>query len=260
LSSFDLAREGGVLLRQSRLGPKIGAFWAAIVFMLAPTYAQAQALACTAPDHIPVPRPETAPRGEPARSPRIAGYLLAMSWSPQRCASAANPKRAADRFQCSGENGRFGFVLHGLWPEADGPAYPQWCRPAQTVPATVLRRHMCMTPSAQLLQHEWAKHGTCMSPNPAAYFRAAAIMFGAVRFPDMKGLAARPQTAGSVRAAFARVNPGISAPMIAVATDRKGWLTEVRICLGPRMRPQRCKPFQAGAGERATVRIAPPPL
>ncbi len=98
-----------------------------------------------------------------------------------------------------------------------------------------------------------------MSPNPAAYFRAAAILFGAVRFPDMKILAARPQTAGSVRAAFSSVNPGVKASMIAVATDRKGWLTEVRICLGPRMRPQRCKPFQAGAGDRTAVRIAAPP-
>ncbi|SKB46309.1 ribonuclease T2 family protein [Sphingopyxis flava] len=246
-------------LPKSRREPKIGVFSAALALMLAPTHAEAQAFACTAPGRIPVPHPETPPRGEPARNPRIAGYLLAMSWSPQRCASAANPRKAADRFQCSGENGRFGFVLHGLWPEAEGPAYPQWCRPAKIVPTSVLRRHMCMTPSAQLLQHEWAKHGTCMSPNPAAYFRAAGILFGAVRFPDMKGLAARPQTADSVRAAFASVNPGVRASMIAVATDRKGWLTEVRICLGPRMRPQRCKPFQAGAGDRAAVRIVPPP-
>src|SRR3546814_2672867 len=98
-----------------------------------------------------------------------------MSWSPQHCARVRNPKAARDRFQCAGESGRFGWVLHGLWPEADGPAYPQWCRPAKIVPAPVLRRHMCMTPSAQLLQHEWAKHGTCMSPHPAAYFRAAEI-------------------------------------------------------------------------------------
>src|SRR3546814_2354157 len=118
---------------------------------------------------------------------------------------------------------------------------------------------MCMTPSAQLLQHEWAKHGTCMSPHPAAYFRAAEILFGAVRFPDMKALAASPQTAGSIRRAFAEVNPGIAAPMIAVAADRKGWLDEVRLCLGARMRPQRCKPFQAGAGARRPVRVRPMP-
>src|SRR3546814_4423107 len=101
-----------------------------------------------------------------------------MSWSPQHCADVRNPNGARDRFQCSGENGRFGWVLHGLWPETDGPGYPQWCRPAKIVPQPVLKQHLCMTPSAQLLQHEWAKHGTCMSPHPAAYFRSAAILFG----------------------------------------------------------------------------------
>ncbi len=154
---------------------------------------------------------------------------------------------ARDRFQCAGENGRFGWVLHGLWPETDTSGYPQWCRPAKIVPQPVLKRHMCMTPSAQLLQHEWAKHGTCMSPHPAAYFRSAELLFRAVRFPDMAALAAKPQTAGSIRRAFAAANRGVSEPMIAVAIDRQGWLDEVRLCLGPRMRPQ----LQAVPGGRA---------
>ncbi|PZQ23079.1 MAG: ribonuclease T(2) [Sphingopyxis macrogoltabida] len=223
--------------------------------LLSPGLAHAQAASCQAPDRVSVPRLEQPPRGEPARSPAIAGYLLAMSWSPQHCSGVRNPKGARDRFQCSGENGRFGWVLHGLWPEAATRDYPQWCRPAKIVPQAVLRRHMCMTPSAQLLQHEWAKHGTCMSPHPAAYFRAADILFRAVRFPDMKALAAGPQTAGSVRRAFAAVNPGISEPMVAVTTSRDGWLSEVRLCLGPRMRPQRCLPFQRGLADGRGVRI-----
>lgn len=230
---------------------------AALALILAPTAAQAQALACKIPDRIPVPRLEQPKRGEPVRKPQTTGYLLSMSWSPQHCADVRNPKDARDRFQCAGENGRFGWVLHGLWPETDTPGYPQWCRPARIVPQPVLRKHMCMTPSAQLLQHEWAKHGTCMSPNPAAYFRAAGIMFRAVRFPDMTALSAKPQTAGSIRRAFAAANQGVSEPMIAVSIDRAGWLDEVRLCLGPRMRPQRCKPFQAGAPDQRSARIRP---
>ena len=225
--------------------------------LLAPATALAQAPACTIPDRISVPRMEQPRRGEPVRKPPVTGYLLAMSWSPQHCAGVRNPKGARDRFQCSGENGKFGWVLHGLWPESDTKDYPQWCRPARIVPQPVLRRHLCMTPSVQLLQHEWAKHGTCMSPNPAAYFRAAQILYRAVRFPDMKALASHPQTAGRVRTAFAAVNPGISEPMIAVTVDREGWLKEVRLCLGARMRPQRCKPFQAGARDSRRVRVRP---
>lgn len=189
------------------------------------------------------------------RSPPTAGYLLSLSWSPQHCAGVRNPRDARDRFQCSGDNGRFGWVLHGLWPEAANPGYPQWCRPAKIVPQPVLKQHLCMTPSAQLLQHEWAKHGTCMSPNPAAYFKSASILFGAVRFPDMGRLVAKPQTAGSIRAAFVAVNKGIRPEMLAVAADDKGWLKEVRFCLGPRMKPQRCASFQRGLADKRTVRV-----
>jgi ribonuclease T2 len=224
-----------------------------------PSAADAQALACRVPDRIPVPRLELPKRGEPVRKPKTTGYLLSMSWSPQHCANVRNPRDTRDRFQCSGEGGRFGWVLHGLWPETDAPGYPQWCRPARIVPRPVLRRHMCMTPSAQLLQHEWAKHGTCMSPDPAAYFRSAEILFRAVRFPDMKKLAAEPQTAGSIRRAFAAANPGVTAPMIAVSADRKGWLNEVRLCLGARMKPVRCKPFQMGARDNRQLHIRPMP-
>ncbi|MDO9369291.1 MAG: ribonuclease T(2) [Sphingopyxis sp.] len=227
--------------------------------LFVPTVAQAQALACQVPDRIAVPRLAQPKRGEPVRKPPTTGYLLSMSWSPQHCADARDPKDARDGFQCSGDNGRFGWVLHGLWPETDTPDYPQWCRPAKIVPQPVLKKHMCMTPSAQLLQHQWAKHGTCMSPNPAAYFRSAEVLFRAVRFPDMKALAEKPQTAGGIRRAFAAANKGISEQMIAVSVDRKGWLDEVRLCLGPRMRPEKCKPFQTGAADRNAVRVRPMP-
>ena len=229
----------------------------AALLLLAPTAAQAQALACKIPDRIPVPQLEQPKRGEPVRRTATTGYLLSISWSPQHCADVRNPRDVREWFQCAGENGRFGWVLHGLWPETDSADYPQWCRPAQIVSQAVLREHLCITPSAQLLQNEWAKHGTCMSPHPAAYFRSAAILFRAVRFPDMAALAAKHQTAGSIRRAFAATNAGVTAPMIAVTTDQQGWLKEVRLCLGPRMRPQRCKPFQVGARDARTVRVRP---
>ncbi|KAB2855301.1 MAG: ribonuclease T(2), partial [Sphingopyxis terrae] len=74
----------------------------ALTLLLAPAAAQAQSLACVAPDRTPVPRLERPARGEPVRKPPTTGYLLSMSWSPQHCAGARNPKDARDRFQCSG--------------------------------------------------------------------------------------------------------------------------------------------------------------
>lgn len=214
-------------------------------------------MACSAPERITAPRVEKPGRKEPVRKTQIAGYLLSLSWSPQYCARVRRPDGARDRVQCSGKNGHFGWVLHGLWPEAKGADYPQWCRPAQIVPSKVIREHLCMTPSAQLLQHEWAKHGTCMSPHPAAYFRAAEILFHAVRFPDMAKFSDNAQTAGVIRRAFADANPGVAAPMLSIKVDGQGWLDQIRFCLGPRMRPQRCKPFQSGVGDRHPVRVRP---
>jgi len=79
-----------------------------------------------------------------------------------------------------------------------------------------------------------------------------------VNFPDMKALAAKPQTAGSIRKAFVARNRGIRPEMLAVSA-RDGWLTEVRYCLGPRMKPQRCLPFQRGLDDKRAVKVRPMP-
>ena len=73
-----------------------------------PLPALAQAYQCAPPANIGPLRPVT-PDG-PARRVPVSGYTLAVSWTPEYC------KGARDRtsMQCSGANGRFGFVLHGL--------------------------------------------------------------------------------------------------------------------------------------------------
>lgn len=221
--------------------------------------AQAQAPACRLPDRIDVPRAERAPRGEMARSTAISGYLLALSWSPNYCATRRNHGERRDAMQCGGDNGRFGWVLHGLWPQAQSGDHPRWCRPARIGPQRVLEQHLCASPSVQLLQRQWAKHGTCMSANPAAYFQAAAILYRTVRFPDMAVLARAPQTAGGIRRAFAAANPGLAPAMVAVQTDRSGWLNDVRLCLGPQMRPAACSNRERGTIDVRRVQVRPAP-
>lgn len=227
----------------------------ALIVALVPVAVQAQATACQLPDRIDVPRSERAPRGEAARKAAITGYLLSLSWSPEYCASRRTPGERRDAVQCSGDSGAFGWVLHGLWPQGQGRDDPRWCRPARIVPQRVLRQQLCMSPSVQLLQRQWAKHGICMSPNPAAYFGAASILYRAVRFPDMAALARAPQTAGSIRRAFAAANPGVTPAMLAVQTGPGGWIKEVRLCLGRRMKPMNCAPDDRGAGDGVRLRI-----
>ena len=203
-----------------------------------PPIANAQSYQCRAPSILQPTPAESKPASEPRRVKPVTSYLLALSWSPEFCRLRRASLR--NRTQCSGDDGSFGFILHGLWPDARGPAYPQWCRVTRPLPPAVVKRNFCMMPSTQLMAHEWAKHGTCMAKRPETYFRVSRIMFDAVRFPDMDRLSRREITASQFREAFAAVNDGVQPNMLRLKINERGWLQEVRLCLGKNFRPRRC--------------------
>ncbi len=201
-----------------------------------PLTAQAQALQCRLPPQIEAPAlPQ--PDG-PRRALPIRGYTLALSWSPEFCRGHQRDGRST--LQCGGQMGRFGFILHGLWPESEPGRWPQWCSD-KPVAAETLRRNLCMTPSPYLLTHEWAKHGSCMARSPEGYFKAGAALFGSLRFPDMQALSRRPAlTAGDLRAALRRSTPFLPAAAIRVTANARGWLQEVHVCYGRDFLPTPC--------------------
>ncbi|EQB31825.1 ribonuclease T2 family protein [Sphingobium ummariense] len=228
-----------------------------LILLLAPGTALAQAAQCSLPAQLPRPEKEGPTAKEPRRILPIGSYTLAISWSPQYCSGARGND---DRFQCGGRNGRFGFTLHGLWPDGFGKEWPQYCRPADLVPRTVIRDNLCTTPSAQLIQHEWAKHGTCMTTRPELYFNLSRAFYQSLRFPDMKALARRKTlTVGQFADAFARANKGLKADMVRVTTTRGNWLSEVWLCMDRAMEFTRCPPHQGGASTISYLRIAPGP-
>jgi ribonuclease T2 len=214
--------------------------------------ASAQAWQCKAPANLARPKIETPNKSEIRRTP-VASYLLALSWSPEYCRKGG--KGGETSIQCNGSIGDFGFILHGLWPEAAGPDYPQWCRTAGVLSRKVVADNICMTPSVQLLQHEWAKHGTCMARKPETYFGAAKLIFEAIDYPDMAKLSREPLTAAGLAEAFATNNEGLPANAVRVQTNRKGWLEEVRICLDKKFKPEACPSFVRGAPDKAEVKI-----
>lgn len=215
------------------------------LFAALPAAAGAQAISCAVPKRIQV---TPAPAGTPRLLP-VGGYTLALSWSPEYC--RFRQQNAADRVQCSGPTNRFGFVLHGLWPDGRGDLWPQYCRRAPLVPEPVLRETLCVMPSAELQQHEWAKHGVCAFRTPEAYFRAARALYAAVRYPDMDALSRNPSLrVASFATAFAARNPGLRPDAMRVSVDRKGWLEEVMLCLDTRFRPTRCREDRADQDRR----------
>ena len=208
------------------------------VALLAPAVASGQALNCTVPARIERPRLDRASADQPRRVLPVGGYKLALTWNPQYCRSRA----ARESFQC-GTGTRFGFTLHGLWPDGPERQWPQYCRPAAVLPDAIVRANICATPSAQLLQHEWTKHGTCMPGySPTGYFARATGLYARLRYPDMDALSRRRLKAGQFATEFARVNPGLPATAIGVIATRNGWLDELWLCLDRRFRYVRCRP------------------
>lgn len=221
--------------------------------LLLPAIGQAQTLQCTVPAQVERPRPDLPGAQQPRRVLPIGSYTLAISWSPEYCRTRADDARNA--FQCGGGN-RFGFTLHGLWPDGTGKAWPQYCTSTPILPDAVIAKNLCVTPSAQLLQHEYAKHGTCMGVSPAAYFDESRSLFQRLRFPDMMALSRRAKlTAGQLAAAIARANPGITPASMRITTNRRGWLDEVWLCLDKRRRYTACPAHQGGVTPNTPIRI-----
>jgi ribonuclease T2 len=224
----------------------------AVAALAAPGFATAQAYKCALPGTVPSPRPDLPDEKQPKRVLPIGGYTLAISWSPQYCRTHARDDRS--RFQC-GAN-RFGFVLHGLWPDGVGKDWPQYCAATPLLSPRTIRANLCSTPSAQLLQHEWAKHGTCMAgETPDGYFRRSTAMYRKLRYPDMQAMSRRPLTAGRFAQAMARANPGIRADMMRITADRQGWLDEVWLCTDRQFRYAKCPAHQGGLKPAARLRI-----
>ncbi|WP_237449502.1 ribonuclease T2 family protein [Novosphingobium silvae] len=225
--------------------------WAALAataFM--PGLALAQAYQCQLPPRIAPVRPAV-PSG-PVRRTSIGAYTLAASWSPDYCKTSGDTRS----LQCSAKRGRFGFILHGLWPEAARGPSPQWCALNPVPSPQLLREHLCMTPSPGLLAHEWAKHGSCMVGTPEKYFRVSAILWRSIHWPDADRLSRRKDlTAGMLRDEFLAANPGWKRESVGIEASRKGWLRELRLCYRADFRPGRCPPARFGPADTAPLKI-----
>ena len=222
-----------------------------VLALVVPSALQAQAYQCRAPQVSTVPQvsPDSRPRGG-----AVTGYTMALSWSPEFCKPREDSR--AHKTQCSGDNGRFGLVVHGLWPQSANGSWPQWCSTRGRLTPREVRSNICMMPSARLIARQWAKHGSCMTRRPDTYFKVTRILWDSYRIPDYDRISREDDlTAGRIREAFASANPGIPASAVGVKLNSRGWLQELRLCYNARFRPTRCDDRRYGARDGVKAKI-----
>ncbi len=210
----------------------------------------AQAFQCSVPRTASVPN---VVRDGPVRSAPVTGYTLALSWSPEFCRPRDDER--AHALQCSGNGGRFGFVLHGLLPDG-ARGWPQWCATRARPTGAQIAAQLCRSPSARLVARQWAKHGSCMVRRPGTYFRVSNILYDGLRWPDFDRLSRKPGlNAGDLREWFVAANRGWPREAVGVQLNARGWVEELRLCYDRGFMPARCDRQRFGPADAVPVTI-----
>lgn len=181
-------------------------------------------------------------------------YLLSLSWSPAFCLS--DPGAA----ECTGSR-RFGFIVHGLWPQ-DEQGWPENCDVHEPVPDAVVSGIADLMPARGLVHHEWSAHGTCSGLGPRDFFALLRRAYGSIVIPASFQRADQPVEQGpaAIVAAFLQANPRLAQQSIFVTCGGQGAprLREVRICLDRSLNPRACSAAAVRGACRAPTLIVPP--
>lgn len=165
-------------------------------------------------------------------------YALSLSWSPNFCASHADPA------QC-GTGKQFGFVVHGLWPQY-AKGYPESCSTQKLTPE-LKEKYGPIFASPTLINHEWPKHGTCSGLQPADYFELTAKLKKELAIPANYEKPATPVKVSyqEFAQAFKAANPTYADGSILPFCSGGGrFLQEVHACYDKSGKPQGCAPAE----------------
>ncbi len=181
-------------------------------------------------------------------------YVLSLSWAPDFCAAPGGYK---DPREC-GPGRRLGFVVHGLWPQANQGRGPENCGSVSPVSAAIVNLMLNFMPGASLIQHEWRTHGSCVGVTADVYFASVRQARNAVSIPAaFTSLTQSTQeTAAQIEAQFAAANPKFPTSAFR-ATCTRGELQEARVCFDRNLNPQACTQSAGECGGPAMT-ILPP--
>ncbi len=181
-------------------------------------------------------------------------FLLTLSWAPEFCATNTNGRGSAE---CDSSH-HMGLVVHGLWPQYNNGKWPQDCSSTPPVASATVDHMMPIMPGKQLIQHEWAKHGTCSGLAVQDYFAAIEKLYTGLTVPaEFKQPANAAQTnPADIEAEFAKAN---DAPKEAFRVScPQNEFSAVEICLSKDLKYLACPATmkECKAGE---VKVRPVP-
>lgn len=208
---------------------------------------------CQPADSTPdAPTPEiSAPLADAGPRPTFDYWVLALSWSPEYCASSdARPGSK----QCTLARE---FVVHGLWPQYES-GHPEFCDTQTRVPERTADQLSTLVPDRGLVFHQWRKHGSCSGLDVEDYFAQLEQAAGSVRVPSkaLARAATQKVSRADLEREFIALNPGLNAEAI-VLDCRSGYLREVRVCLDRALKPRACgADLREGCKQELKVRAA----
>lgn len=173
--------------------------------------------------------------GEPAG--RFDYYVLALSWSPNWCATEGAKRRSE---QCDPNKG-FGWVVHGLWPQYER-GWPSYCRnPARPPSRGMTKAQSDLFGSSGAAWYQWKKHGVCAGLEARDYYALVRRAYEQVNRPEVLRKLTNPVRlpAAVVEEAFLQANPDWTPDMLTI-TCKGDRIQEARLCLTKNLKPRVC--------------------
>lgn len=164
---------------------------------------------------------------------RFDYYVLALSWSPQYCASAARP----GEIQCQRP---YAFVVHGLWPQHER-GWPEYCGRGEYLADSLIEKALRYMPSKPLVIHQWRKHGVCSGLPAEQFFASTERAYRSIQIPAAyrQPATALTRNTKSLERDFLQANPALQPSGLAVQCSSR-YLREIQFCLDKSLEPRAC--------------------
>jgi ribonuclease T2 len=178
-------------------------------------------------------------------------YVLSLYWLPTLCLESPG----ADECRGSDHNG---FIVHGLWPVLDWNS-PINCGGGDNLSDSLVGSLKDLMPTRQLVEREWAVHGTCSGEAPDRFFSLMRQAYVSVNLPILlNGGGDAIETIQQITKGFTNRDSGLPAQAVIITcSDNPARLREVRICLSKNLASSYCSGETLGASCR-TLNIQVP--